>query len=115
MGRKTKKEKRELYLFGYPIKGYIPILYFFSVIAAVNVVLESLDKDNFWVMLSIFYLGCSFAYYFYFNEKDKEEHKSEIAELNKKISHLEYLRESDKQTIKLLTKELEKVEDKSLL
>lgn len=115
MGRKTKKEKRERYLFGYPIKEYIPILHVFFIHTAIFVLSDNIDMDNFWVMLSVLYLGCSFALYFYSNEQDKEKHKSEIAELNKKISLLEYLSESDKQTIELLKNELEKADDKSLL
>lgn len=68
---------------------------------------DDLDKDNIWNIISLLYLGCCFGFYFYSNEKEKEEAKCKIEELNKKINFLENLYEINKQTIKSLREEIE--------
>lgn len=92
---------------------YIVFLFIISIFLAIGIVSESIDKDNIWEFLSFFYLGCCFSFYFYSNERYKEDARSEIAELNREIKVLEHHLESTEETIDFYKKELEKLQDNS--
>ena len=107
------KKKHEIYLFGYHIKEYLPILFVFSIVWAMCEIGNTIGEDNHCARIAFYYLAFSFAFYFYSNQQDKESKKFEIAELNKEITKLERFAECDKQTIDFYKKELEKLQDNS--
>ena len=114
---KTQKEKKrkkdEIYLNGYPIKEYLPILFFFSVIAAIYIIFSAIKNPNFWVEASAIYLLIAFFLYYYSNTSDIESKDHEIAQLKQEISKLESIRECDKHIIELLEKEVEQIKNKT--
>lgn len=108
-----EKYKKEIYLFGYPIKDYRPIATFFSVITAISIILSTIENPNFWESISLLYLGLSFFLYHYSNSTDKQDKDTEIAQLKQEIRRLESCRKSDKHIIELLEKELERANNNS--
>lgn len=107
--RKKEKEKKkyELYIGGYSVKDYLPILFFFSVLWAFYNIMYAIGDHNKWARFSVFYLGICFSLYHYSNASAKDHYKRDIARLNQEITKLESVRESDRHIIELLKKELE--------
>ena len=110
---KKEKKKRELYIGGYPIKDYLPILFLFSIGWGAYIIVEAIGEHNHWARLALLYLGICFSLYFYSSENDKEDHKRQASRLNQEIRTLESIRESDKHIIELLEKELEQAQKTS--
>lgn len=108
-----EKKKRGLYIGGYPIKDYLPILFFFSIIGAICVILSAIEKPNLWIEGSVIYLLLLFFLDHYGNTSDIQYKDHEIAELKQEIRKLESIRESDKHIIELLEKELGKAKESS--
>ena len=108
-----KKEKRELFFNGHPVKEYTPILFFFSIIAAIGIIGNAIGEANFWEGLAITYLLIAFFVYYYSNTEDKRRADYEIVELNKKIRMLESEIEGNELIIKLLKKDIERLQDNS--
>ncbi len=106
---KNVKEKRELYIGRHPLKAYMPILFFFSIIAAIGIVLSAVENPTFWVAVAVGYLLIVFWLYYFSNNQDIQQKDREIAELKEEVRKLEDIRKSDKHIIELLEKELEKV------
>ena len=88
MSLKKEKTKHELYLFGYPIKEWLPVLQFFLIDFAVYVVLSQIKNPNIWTYGSVIYLLISFLLYYYSNVDEKQQKDREIAELQHKIYNL---------------------------
>ena len=112
--RKKEKRKHDIYLFGHPIKEYLPILFLFSLVWSMSVIVEAIGEHNHLARFAFLYLGCSFGLYYYSNISDKEEHSFDVSRLNKKIRMLEISNETKKTTIELLEQELEKTKSNSL-
>lgn len=105
-----KKGKREFYLFGYPIKEYIPILFFFSIMGAIGCIVCEIDPDNLLALGSALYLLIAFFMYHYSNTQDLQDKDYKIAELNQEIRKFEVSKECLELDIQLLKNELEKVQ-----
>ena len=88
--KKNRKEKvkRELYIGKYPFSQYIPVIFFISIIAAIGVLLSSVE-NNVWTIGSAVYLLLAFFLYHYSNNEDKLQKDNEIAELKQKIKKIE--------------------------
>ena len=104
------KNKQEVYLFGYPIKEYIPILFFFSIMGAIASIVYEIDPDNLLAIGSAAYLLIAFFMYHYSNAQDLQDKDYKIAELNQEIRKLEVSKECFELDIQLLKNELEKVQ-----
>jgi len=111
--QKKIKKKKELYLFGSPIKDYMPIVFFFSVITAISIIISTIGEYNHWARISAIYLGICFVLYYCSSESDKQDNNYEIAQLKQKIRTLESNKQCDKNIIELLEKELAKAQDNS--
>ncbi len=103
----VRKKKKELWLFGYPIKDYVPILFFFSIIGAIGIILTSIENHNFWVEASTIYLLLAFSLWHYSTTDGIQRKDFEIADLKREVRNLEDIIEGNKNIIMLLEKEIE--------
>ncbi|MBQ4145304.1 MAG: hypothetical protein IJD36_01630 [Clostridia bacterium] len=110
--KQKEKNKRELYLWGHPIKEYIPIFEFYLIIGSIGIII-SYVKDNIWARGACIFLLLSFFLYHYSNTTDIEHKDNEIASLRQKIRNLEEIKDSDKHIIEMLEKKLEKMQGDS--
>lgn len=101
-----KKGKRKLYLFGYPIVEYVPILSFFFIIGAISIIIYAIDEDNILAQGASLFLSITFFIYHYSNTEDKRDKDNEIANLKAEIYKLKELSEGDKKYIKILEEKL---------
>lgn len=107
------KKKHEIYIFGYPLKGYLPIILFFSVAGAISIILGAIEEPNFWVEGASVYLLIVFFLYNYSTSSEIQSKDYEIAKLMQEIKKLEDMRKSNEFIIELLEKELDKAHDSS--
>jgi len=110
-GQKKAKAKRELYLFGYPIKELLPVLQFFLSVGSIGIILSS-AQNTIWVQVASAYLLLSYCLYHYSVNDDKQQKDLEIAKLKHKIYVLQEGEKSNKHIIELLEKELENTQNK---
>lgn len=92
------------------IEEYAHILFFFSIIGAIGIILSALEKPNLWVKGSVIYLLIAFFLYHYSITSDIESKNYEIAQLIQEIRKLESIRDADENIIKLLKQENERLE-----
>jgi uncharacterized protein YlxW (UPF0749 family) len=76
-----------------------------------SIIVDAIGEHNDLARFAFLYLGISFSLYFYTSQRDKADYKRQISRLNQEIRSLEDIRESDKQIIKMLEKELEKTQN----
>ena len=111
--QKKKKEKKELYFNGYPIKEYTPILFFFSIIAAISIIGNAIGEPTILEGGAILYLMITFFLYYNSTTSDKEYADRKIAELKQEIRRLESNIEGNELIIELLEKDIERLQDNS--
>ena len=103
----ARNKKYTVCLWGHPIREFIPIIFNLSIYLALYILLNEINTDNLLNIISLLYLGCAFSLYYCFATREKEDKASEIAALKREIRNLESIRESDKDIIELLKKQLE--------
>jgi hypothetical protein len=109
--KKPKKEKKQrvLYLFGYSLGEWMPVLLFFSVVGAVGIIGEAIGEYNIWAIISAVYLLTAFLLYHHSSTEEKQQKEREIAELKHEIYNLKDTIKGNKFIIELLEKELDKI------
>lgn len=101
-----------MYLFGYPIEQWMPVLYFFIYLAAIICVAESIEHNIIGWISSAFLL-ISFLFYNYFNSEDKQHKDYEIEELKREVQRLQESKQYYQWRIEKLEEELENVRNNS--
>lgn len=87
--KKDKENKNsKFYLNGYPIKEYLPVLFFFSIIVAISIILCSTEHPNFLLEASAIYLLIVFFLYYHSNMSDIESKDREITQLKRENKQL---------------------------
>ena len=105
---KDANKKKGTYIFGHPIKEWLPVLQFFLIDFAIYGVLSQIKNPNNWTYGSVIYLLISFFLYHYSNVDEKEQKDYEIVELKREIYKLKEISKSDKAYIEFFEKELDK-------
>lgn len=101
------KNKRRVYLFGYPIEEYTPVLSFFVHIVAVCIILSYIGEQNVWTTGTALFLIISYFVYHTTTEADKKDKDHEIAKLKQENKILEEALEETKEAYKIEIRLLE--------
>lgn len=93
------------------LRNFTAIIFFFSIITAISIILDAIKKPNYLITGTVAYLLLTFFLYHYSNTSNIENKDIEVANLKQEIKKLENIKENDKLVIKLLEKELETIKN----